>query len=141
MRFSTFALWCVIFTGVSIVGGCGRTQAPQASGPQGASTPTPGTAVPSTPVPGPTPLNGPAVGQPALDPTTMAGRLATAQEIALIPDGTELSSPESGKVIQKNAMTPALVYGGRLYFFCCSTSMERCQADPRLLQGAQPPNG
>jgi YHS domain-containing protein len=68
-------------------------------------------------------------------------RPATPQEIALVPDGTLLYSPDSGKPIQKNSGTPALVYAGRLYFFCCPTSMQKCQADPSLLRNAKAPNG
>ena len=70
-----------------------------------------------------------------------APRPATAQEVALVPDGTQLVSPESGKPIRKNASTPALVFGGRLYFLCCAVCMQKCQADPRLLKDAKPPNG
>jgi YHS domain-containing protein len=61
--------------------------------------------------------------------------------VALVPDGTLLYSPDSGKPIQKNRATPALVYAGRLYFFCCPTSMQQCQVNPALLRNAKPPNG
>jgi YHS domain-containing protein len=70
-----------------------------------------------------------------------APKTATPQEVALVPDGTQLYSPDSGKPIQKNSSTPALVYDGRLYFFCCPTSMQQCQANPSLLRNARPPNG
>lgn len=74
-------------------------------------------------------------------PVAAAARLATPQEVALVPDGTQLVSPESGKVIQKNASTPALVHDGRLYFICCAVSLQKCLGNPSLLQDAKPPNG
>ena len=74
-------------------------------------------------------------------PVAAAPRLATPQEVTLVPDGTQLVSPESGKPIQKNASTPALVYSERLYFLCCALTMQKCQADPSLLQDAKAPNG
>jgi hypothetical protein len=74
-------------------------------------------------------------------PAASSSRAATAQEIALVADGTQLYSPDSGKLVIKNARTPALVHGGRLYFFCCPTSMQQCQSNPSLLGNARPPNG
>jgi hypothetical protein len=74
-------------------------------------------------------------------PASSRPRAATAQEIALVADGTELYSPDSGKLVKKNARTPALVHGGRLYFFCCLVSMQQCQSNPSLLGNAKPPNG
>ena len=74
-------------------------------------------------------------------PVTSGARLATPQEVALVPDGTQLISAESGKAIQKNASTPALVYEGRLYFLCCEVCRQKCVANPKLLLDAKPPNG
>jgi protein-L-isoaspartate(D-aspartate) O-methyltransferase len=59
----------------------------------------------------------------------------------MVPDGTRLISPDSGKPIIKSADTPALVYNDRLYFFCCPTCMLKCGSAPGLLQTAKPPNG
>ena len=70
-----------------------------------------------------------------------APRTPTPQEVALVPDGTQLISPDSGKPIKKNPGTPALVYDGRLYFFCCPVCMQKCQANLSLLRTAKPPNG
>ena len=77
----------------------------------------------------------------AAAPGAAAPRQATPQEVALVPDGTQLYSPDSGKAIQKTPSTLALVHGGRLYFVCCPTTMRKCQADPSLLKDAKPPNG
>jgi hypothetical protein len=77
----------------------------------------------------------------AAAPVAAAARQATPQEVALVPDGTQLYSPESGKPVRKSSGTPALVYGGRLYFLCCAVCMRKCQADPSLLKDAKPPNG
>jgi hypothetical protein len=81
---------------------------------------------------------------PAVSPTVSAAKApcaATREEIALVPDGTQLVSPESGKTVLKNASTPALVHDGRLYFVCCDVCVQKCQADPSLLQGVKAPNG
>jgi protein-L-isoaspartate(D-aspartate) O-methyltransferase len=59
----------------------------------------------------------------------------------MVLDGTELVSPNSGKPIVKDANTPALMYKGRLYFFCCPVCMQKCAGDPSLLRTAKPPNG
>lgn len=74
-------------------------------------------------------------------PVAKVARPATPEEAALVPDGTQLVSPESGKAIQKNALTPALVYDGRLYFVCCAVCLKKCQTSPSLLQDTKPPNG
>jgi hypothetical protein len=138
MRFSTMSAVCILSGFMFIVVGCGKQVAPQTSpalpqtlSPAVSTTADPSAATHSLPAPST------AAGRPA----TAAGRPATAQEVALISDGTELYSPESDKLIQKSPTTPALVYGGRLYFFCCPTSMKRCEADPSLLQSAKSPNG
>jgi YHS domain-containing protein len=84
------------------------------------------------------------VTEPAVDAAAslvVRARLATAQEVALVPDGTQLVSPDSGKPILKNSSTPAWVYEGRLYFFCCPESRKKCMDDPRLLQNVRSPNG
>ena len=79
---------------------------------------------------------------PTRSPSLAEGvRLATPEDIALVPDGTRVLSPDSGKPVVKRANTPALVYKGRLYLFCCPTSMMKCGIDPRVLQNATPPNG
>jgi YHS domain-containing protein len=62
-------------------------------------------------------------------------------EVAKVPDGTKMVSPDSGKSVWKTSSTPALVYRDRLYFFCCRVCLEKCQANPRLLDDARPPNG
>jgi hypothetical protein len=74
-------------------------------------------------------------------PEATVARPATPEEVALVPNGTELYSPESGKPLQKTDLTPALVYNGRLYFLCCPVCMSNCQAKPSLLGVAKPPNG
>ena len=119
-RPSNVVLTCLASASVIALASCSREEPPE-SKPSG---------IPSTAAP-----------QATRAAPVMHGRPATAQEIALVPDGTLLYSPDSGKPIQKNARTPALVYGGRLYFFCCPTSMQMCQADPRMLQNAKHPNG
>jgi hypothetical protein len=82
---------------------------------------------------------------PSAASTTVAiekvARPPTVAEVALVPDGTQLVSPESKKAITKNSGTPALVYDGRLYFLCCAVCVQKCQANPRLLLDAEPPNG
>lgn len=76
-----------------------------------------------------------------LPPIAEGVRPATPEEISMVPDGTQIYSPDSGKPTVKNANTPALVYKGRLYFFCCPTCMMKCGSDPSLLKTAKPPNG
>jgi hypothetical protein len=113
MRFGAIALVCLVGGGVFALVRSGKEEAPKTASPQTAS------------VPGP----------------VAAARPATAQEVALVPDGTPFVSPESGKTVLKNASTPALVHEGRLYFLCCDVCMQKCQAAPSLLQGVKAPNG
>lgn len=66
----------------------------------------------------------------------------TAEERAFIEDGTEMVSPVSGKRITKNSTTPCLVYNSKLYFFCCSTDMNKFAANPGLYTNSvSQPNG
>ena len=118
IRIPTIALVCLASGSMFALVGCGKQEAAQTA---------PTTAAPpaaSTPV---------AVEKVARPPTVA--------EVALVPDGTQLVSPESKKAITKNSGTPALVYDGRLYFLCCAICVQKCQANPRLLLDAEPPNG
>ena len=117
-RFSTRALVCLASVGLFTCVGCGRQKTPESAVP-----PKPGAEV--------------SVAMPAME----KARLATPQEIARVADGTLLVSPDSGKQLQKNSGTPALVYKGRLYFVCCPACLQKCLASPSLLQNAVAPNG
>ena len=114
MRFQIITLVCLTSGCMVALVGCGKQEAPKTAAP-----PTVSTTV----------------------PVAKDARPATWEEIALVPDGTQLYSPESGKAIQKNSSTPALVCDGRLYFLCCVVTMQKCQANPSLLQDTKPPNG
>ena len=113
------ALACLTVGCLVALAGCGKQEAP-------VTAPTPTAPPPAASV---------------TAPATAGARLATPQEVALVPDGTQLVSAESGKPIQKSASTPALVYQGRLYFLCCAVCVQKCQANPKLLLDAKPPNG
>jgi hypothetical protein len=121
----TIALVCLASGSMFALVGCGKQEAAQT--------------VPTTAAPPPASVAAPAVSAPVL--AAKVARAATAEEAALVPDGTQLVSPESKKTITKNAGTPALVYDGRLYFLCCAVCVQKCQVDPSLLQDAKPPNG
>ena len=67
---------------------------------------------------------------------------ATPEQIALMADGTKMISPQSGKPIVKSAQTPALVYKGRLYFFCCKRTVAEFEKDPdKYVLDVLSPNG
>lgn len=117
-RFSTWALVCLASVGLFSCVGCGRQEAPKSVVP------------PKT-----------AAAVPAAVPVGAKARPATPQETALVPDGIQLVSPDSGKQLQKGPGTPALVYKGRLYFVCCPSCLQKCLASPSLLQNAVAPNG
>ena len=69
-------------------------------------------------------------------------RIATNEQRALVKDGTVMFSLVSGKRITKSFKTPALVYEGKLYFFCCDVDMRKFQANPdQYVNKARPPNG
>ncbi len=68
--------------------------------------------------------------------------IATARQLALIEDGTEMYSPVSGKLIIKSSQTPAIVYKGRLFMFCCQVDMRKFAANPQqYVDEVIPPNG
>ena len=67
---------------------------------------------------------------------------ATADQLALVKDGTQMISPVSNKSITKSPKTPGLVYRDKLYLFCCEGSMGKFQAYPnQYVNSVQPPNG
>ena len=118
IRIPTIALVCLASGSMFALVGCGKHEAAQT---------TPTTAAP-----------------PAASTTVAVEKVArppTVAEVASVPEGTQLVSPESKKAITKNSGTPALVYDGRLYFLCCAVCVQKCQANPRLLLDTEPPNG
>jgi hypothetical protein len=121
----TIALVCLACGSMFALVGCGKQEAAQT--------------VPTTAASPPASVAAPA-GSPPVAVEKVA-RPPTVEEVALVPDGTQLISPDSGKPVVKNASTPALVYDGRLYFLCCATCAQKCQANPSLLLDAKVPNG
>jgi hypothetical protein len=117
IRIPTIALVCLASGSMFALVGCGKQEAAQPAASVAA----------------------PAVSAPVL--VAKMARAATAEEAALVPDGTQLVSPESKKAITKNAGTSTLVYDGRLYFLCCDLCVRKCEANPSLLQDVKPPNG
>jgi len=124
-RIPTIALVCLASGGMFALAGCGKQEAAQTA--------------PTTAASPPANVAAPAVSAPVL--VAKVARPPTVKEVALVPDGTQLISPDSGKPVVKNASTPALVYDGRLYFLCCAICMQKCEANPSLLLDAKAPNG
>ena len=125
IRIPTIALVCLASGSMFALVGCGKQEAAQTA--------------PTTAAPPPAGVAAPALSAPVL--VAKEARAATADEVALVPDGTKLYSPESRKLLWKTSSTPALVCDGRLYFLCCAACVQKCQANPSLLQDAEPPNG
>jgi YHS domain-containing protein len=121
--------------------GCGKPAATKAPTPRGPEATASAVAGPRPEGPQNAPEVDLARQSGATAPSAAVPRLATPDEVAKVPDGTKMISPESGKPVTKSPSTPALVYRGRLYFFCCAVCLRKCQADPRYLDDARPPNG
>lgn len=68
-------------------------------------------------------------------------RSASPRELAKAKNGTEMISPVSGKTIVKANNTPALVWDGKLYMFCCDVDRQTFKDDPNSYSGeVLPPN-
>ena len=51
-------------------------------------------------------------------------------------------SPISGKTIAKQSDTPAALYDGKLFFFCCAVDRDKFVAQPQVYASSVlPPNG
>lgn len=71
-----------------------------------------------------------------------AARAATAAECRVVPNGTAMTSPISDKQISKQTNTPAALYDGKLYFFCCEVDRDKFLTQPAVFaSGVLPPNG
>ncbi len=66
---------------------------------------------------------------------------ATPRQLRLVKNGTQMVSPISGKTITKTSTTPAAVWDGKLYMFCCAVDRDKFKEDPREhSKGVLPPN-
>lgn len=66
----------------------------------------------------------------------------TNKQHAQVANGTEMISPVSSESVTKGSKTPAAVYKGRLYFFCCQAHMRKFRADPKkYVKDVIAPNG
>lgn len=69
-------------------------------------------------------------------------RAATPAECRVVANGTTMISPISGKTITKQTTTPAALYKGRLFFFCCDMDRDAFLQQPGThAEGVLPPNG
>jgi YHS domain-containing protein len=74
--------------------------------------------------------------------TTTTARAATAAECRVVKNGTPMTSPISGKAITKQTNTPAALYDGKLFFFCCEVDRDKFVTQPSVFaSGVLPPNG
>ncbi|MBN2139155.1 MAG: thioredoxin domain-containing protein [Sedimentisphaerales bacterium] len=68
--------------------------------------------------------------------------VATDAQVALVPNGTQMTSPVTGSPVTKSNQTPSVVYRNRLYFFCCQMHMRKfCENPLRYINTVKPPNG
>ncbi|MEZ4649480.1 MAG: hypothetical protein R3E97_12000 [Candidatus Eisenbacteria bacterium] len=71
-----------------------------------------------------------------------AARAATPAECRVVKNGTEMTSPISGKPIVKQATTPAAIWDGKLFFFCCEVDRDKFVSQPKTyVDTVLPPNG
>jgi len=92
MSVSTKVSICLMAVSMLLSVGCGQKEPPDMD-----QSPTRNVSVPVAPS----------------QPFAAGVRPATPEEISMVPDGTQLYSPDSGKPTIKNANTPALVCKGR----------------------------
>lgn len=68
--------------------------------------------------------------------------IAANQQHRLVEDGTKMISPVTGESVTKRQKTPAAVYKGKIYYFCCNADMRKFAADPdRYIKDVKAPNG
>lgn len=68
--------------------------------------------------------------------------IATAEQHALVDDGTVMPSAAGPQNVTKGLKTPSLVYQGRLYFFCCHYHLRRFYENPeQYVNNVTAPNG
>ena len=69
-------------------------------------------------------------------------RAATAAECRVVKNGIQMTSPISGKPIVKQTTTPAAIWDGKLYFFCCEVDRDKFVDQPKMYADTVlPPNG
>ena len=81
-------------------------------------------------------------GSSGCDSETATARTATPAECRVVQNGTVMTSPISEKPITKQTNTPAALYDGKLFFFCCEVDRDKFLAQPSMYaSGVLPPNG